>query len=253
MNILKDIILTKIEDVITVYSPKGRLETIKNRKSYGLSFCLDGQITYTHNGKEYVSDKNHAIFLPKGQTYSLRGDKTGAFSLINFSADNFSCHEFNIIPINDTEALCRDFEQIKSLFFLERNRAKVISLFYDIIHKLSVSQSAVPGIMQKILRYVEKNYNKPHLTNEFIAKEFQISEVYLRKLFINYCNTSPRQYIIDIRLSRAKQFLETGHVKIGSVATECGFTNQYHFCRLFKKKVGITPTEYIKENQRYVI
>ena len=253
MDILKDIILTKIEEVITIYSPKGRFEEIKNRNWYGLSFCQEGQITYFHNGKEFVSDKNHAIFIPKGKSYSLRGDKKGTFPVINFSAENFPCDEFTLISINDAEAFLRDFEQIKALSLFDRNRAKVISLFYDIIHRISVSQSSAPGIIQNILSYIEKSYHSPHLTNGFIANEFGISEVYLRKLFLSYCNQSPRQYIIDIRISRAKQLLSEGRAKISDISEKCGFSNQYHFCRIFKEKTGLTPTDYGKENRIYII
>lgn len=253
MEFLNTIVLTKIEELLTIYSPKGRFETINNRKWYGLSFCQEGQITYVHNGKEFVSDKNHAIFIPKGASYSLRGDKKGTFPVINFSAENFPCNEFSLIPINDTDSFLRDFEQIKALSLFDRNRAKVMSLFYDIIHRLSVSQSSVPGIMQNIFNYIEKNYHSPHLTNGFISEEFGISEVYLRKLFSNYCNQSPRQYIIDIRISRAKQLLSEGRTKIGDIAEECGFSNQYHFCRIFKEKTGLTPTDYGKENRIYII
>ncbi len=253
MDILKNIILTKIEEVITIYSSKGRFEEIENRNWYGLSFCKEGQITYFHNGKEYVSDPCHAIFLPKGESYSLHGDKKGIFPVINFSAEKFPCDEFMLIPISDADVFLHDFEQIKALALFDHNRAKVMSLFYDIIHKLSVSQSSAPGIMQNILNYIEKNYHSPHLTNGFIADEFGISEVYLRKLFSSYCNQSPRQHIIDIRISRAKQLLSEGRAKICDIAEECGFSNQYHFCRIFKEKTGVTPTDYGKENRIYKI
>jgi AraC-like DNA-binding protein len=40
---------------------------------------------------------------------------------------------------------------------------------------------------------------------------------------------------------------------IGAVAGLCGFSNQFHFCRLFKEKTGLTPTEYMKQNRIYKI
>ena len=159
MELLKNIVLTKIEELLTIHSPRGRFETINNRKWYGLSFCRDGQITYLHNGKEFVSDKNHAIFIPKGASYSLRGDKKGIFPVINFCAENFPCDEFMLVPISDTDVFLHDFEQMKALSLFDRNRAKVISIFYDIIHRLTVSQSSAPGIIQSIQGYIEKNYH----------------------------------------------------------------------------------------------
>ena len=84
MNILNKIIVTDIADLFTVSSNKGRNQKIKNREYYGLSFCSEGKITYTINGKQVISDKNYATILPKSQSYSLYGDKTGIFTVINF-------------------------------------------------------------------------------------------------------------------------------------------------------------------------
>ncbi len=253
MDGLNNIILTKIEEVFTILSPKGRFETINNRKWYGLSFCQDGQITYLHNGKEFVSDKDHVIFLPKGESYSLRGDKKGTFSVINFSAENFPCDEFMLIPISDVDAFLHDFKQMKALALFERNRAKVIAFFYEIIYRLNIQQEASLGIVDLILNYIEKNYSDISLTNLFLAENFGISEVYLRKLFSKYLGTTPKQYILDTRITMAKQLLSEGVLKISEVTEKCGFSNQYHFCRIFKEKTGVTPTDYGKENRIYTI
>ena len=82
---LSNITITDIKEIFTVFSPKGRFVKIENRKCFGLSFCIDGQITYTHNGNKIISDKNYAVILPEGQTYTLYGDKTGSFPVINFT------------------------------------------------------------------------------------------------------------------------------------------------------------------------
>lgn len=54
--------VTEISEVITVLAPTGRHMEITNRPFFGLSFCKEGKITYTHNGKRFVSDKDCAIF-----------------------------------------------------------------------------------------------------------------------------------------------------------------------------------------------
>ena len=53
---LDTIVVTNVLSAMTVKSHQGRNEVITSRSSYGLSFCIDGQITYTHNGTKYVSD-----------------------------------------------------------------------------------------------------------------------------------------------------------------------------------------------------
>ena len=65
---LQNVIVTNITDAVTVYSEKGESFNMKNRNTYALTLCIDGKITYIQNGVEYVSDKDVAVFLPKGQS-----------------------------------------------------------------------------------------------------------------------------------------------------------------------------------------
>lgn len=72
---LNSITVTEIKEMFTVMSPALGNAKITDRKYFGLSFCIDGQITYTIDGKEVVSDKNKTVILPKGKSYTLHGDK----------------------------------------------------------------------------------------------------------------------------------------------------------------------------------
>ena len=100
---------------------------------------------------------------------------------------------------------------------------------------------------------IKSSYSDPALTNESLASECKISEVYFRKLFKEHFGISPKQYVIDVRLERARQLLTEGSVSLAQISEACGFTNQYHFSRIFKERVGLTPSEYRKKNLSYVI
>ena len=249
---LDKIVVTDVLELFTVSSPKGRFQTIYNRKTYGLSFCIDGQITYTHNGNQAVSDKNHAVILPKGQTYTLHGDKAGSFPVINFQCSEFLCDTIVSLTIQNPDIYLKDFEQIKALSPFDENRNKIMSIFYNMLYRLS-SQSMENSIISPAIAYLENNYNNPRLTNAELAKQCNISEIYFRKVFTKRYKTPPKQYIVNLRISKAKQLLAENNLKINTLAERCGFSNQYHFCRLFKEKTGLTPTEYIKQNKIYKI
>lgn len=249
MEKLKDIIVTKICEARTVYSPKGRVEKMVNRKHYGLSFCAEGQITYIHNGVSYVSDSRHAVILPKGQSYTIHGDKTGVFPVLNFECANFLCNTVTVIPVDNVEPLIKDYEQIKSLLLFEMNKPKIMSIFYRIISLLSDSDGAQNGILAPATEYLKNNYASCDLTNDVLARKCRISEVYFRKLFAEAYGITPKQYIINARINKAKQLLEDGAMQINAVSEQCGFSDAYHFCRLFRQKTGMTPTEYRKRNR----
>lgn len=248
---LKNIVITKILEACTVYSPNGRSEQMQNRKSYALTLCVNGQITYVQNGIKYISQPNTAVILPKGGNYLIRGDKAGFFPVINFECFEFLCDTIMVIPIQNAEQFIADFEEIKKLVCFEGNHARIFSIFYGMLHRLSSDK--LPTLLENAIRVIGNEYGNPTLTNAQIANACQISEVYLRKLFSQYLATSPKQYIIDLRLQRAKQLLSEGALNVMNISESCGFSNPYHFCRIFKRHTGVTPSEYRKENIIYRI
>ncbi|MCQ2386058.1 MAG: hypothetical protein MJ078_05240 [Clostridia bacterium] len=58
--------VTELYGLCTVRSQKGIRENMTQREHYGLSFCTEGTIVYTQNGKNTVSDRRTAVLLPKG-------------------------------------------------------------------------------------------------------------------------------------------------------------------------------------------
>lgn len=252
MHTLNKITVTDITQLLTISSPRGRKEEIRNRKSYGLSFCAEGKITYSMNAKQSVSDCKHAVILPKDQSYSLGGDKTGIFPVINFDCKELLCEEVISLPIKNPDAYIKDFEKMKALSFFEGNRAKIMSIFYNMLDRLS-AESTVHNVIAPAISYIESNYQNSRLSNTKLAETCNISEVYFRRLFAEAYKTTPKQFIVDIRMNKAKQLLSEGVSKICTIAEQCGFTNQYHFCRIFKEKTGVTPSEYMKQNKIYKI
>lgn len=250
MELLNRITITAVEEITTVASPHGRCFSMKNRPTYGLSFCNSGQITYRHRGKEYISDHNHAIILPKNESYTLFSDKTGEFPLINFQCDGLDTDTFLCYRLENPESYLTDFERMNRLFLFERNRARVMSIFYDLIARMVAEEIKPKSPLAAAVAYLEQHYNDPLLTNTRLAQIIGISEVYFRRLFIRQYGATPKQYISEIRIRKAKQMLTSHTDSITCVSEQCGFTNVYYFCRAFKGHTGLTPTEYRKQTEK---
>lgn len=250
---LKDIIVTNIQRPITVISPKGRHDETKNRATYGLSFCSKGQITYSHREKQYVSNTNNAVFLPKGQTYTLVGDKEGLFPVINFDCIGLHCEEIVLFPLQNPEPFYKDCQKIADLFLFKDKQLQIFSIFYGILQRITQEQIPQNNILYQALKYIEVNISNPNLSNSLIAQNTNISEVYFRKLFAEKYHISPKQYILDIRIKKAKQLLTDSFYSVSCIGEMCGFSSVYTFSRCFKEKTGISPTEYARENRVYEI
>lgn len=242
--------IKEILSVVTIFSNKGKADKMKNRALYGLSFTLDGQITYTHKGQSFVSDRAHATILPKGESYDIHRQKDGTFAIINFECENFESDTITILPVKNPEAVMKEFEYMKNMFLREENYLMVMSSFYKILYQLTQAGDLIPTPLSSALKYMEENYTAD-ITNETLAKECRISEEYFRKQFKRAYGLSPKQYVINMRINKAKQMLSEGTLKINAISEQCGFSNPYHFCRIFKQKTGLTPSEFMAQNKLY--
>ncbi len=92
--------------------------------------------------------------------------------------------------------------------------------------------------------FIVQNYNNDLSLHE-IARISNFSFTHFSKLFKQYFNTAPVNYHINCRLKMAKLFLAKGD-SITEVSEKCGFHSIYYFSRLFKKRTGISPSDFSK-------
>lgn len=246
-GIFDNIVVRDIVSVQTITAPRGRHSYIKDRASYGLSLCTDGQMRYYMEGKVTISDPDCIVVLPMKKSYELVCDRTGVFPLINFTCEGLLCDSHISIPIKDTDSLLKDFEQLRQLSISPASKLRAMSVFYSMLDQ--IVRDGVFSSVSPAIKYISENYASPELSNETLAEVCGISEVYLRRLFSSEIGTSPHKYLIDVRMSHAKQYLSEGSLSIGEISELCGFSSSYHFCRAFKSAVGMTPSEYMKKNR----
>jgi len=242
--------VTRISSIINVYSEEGRYLEIKNRPYYGISFCKNGKIEYVKNGIKTVSDNTCAIILPKGQNYSLFGTKTGEFPLINFDTDQNITDDVLRIPLQNPEAYILEFERLRTSWQNPYGQAKAMSIFYDVLDRMSHEGNNESILLSPALKYVSEHFSESSLSNESLAVAANISEVYLRRLFVKTLRITPKQYILEFRIRQAKQLLSEKAFTVTGIAEKCGFASVYHFCRAFKTITGQTPTEYASTAER---
>ena len=125
-----------------------------------------------------------------------------------------------------------------------------MSIFYNMLSRLDNEMAQPNNILLPALEFLTENFSSPFVTNCTLAEKCNISEVYFRKLFLNQYNTTPKQYIIDLRINKAKQLLARD-VDIKNIYSMVGFNNYNYFFVLFKKNVGMTPNDY-KKHARHI-
>lgn len=103
--------------------------------------------------------------------------------------------------------------------------------------------------VKQIINYLNENYNKK-ISLEQIAHNMYLSPVYISKIFKEETGESPINYLIKIRLEKARDILiKDGNSSIKSIANQVGYEDVYHFSKLFKKYYEISPLYYRKREQ----
>ena len=97
---------------------------------------------------------------------------------------------------------------------------------------------------------IEANYATA-LTLDDIAKDCGLSTSHLRALFRGQFGVSPIEYLLRVRIREAKLLLARGE-RMKEVASRTGFSSQHYFCRQFRKRTGMTPTEFMQEHARVI-
>jgi len=100
--------------------------------------------------------------------------------------------------------------------------------------------------IKKVIGYMENHYSND-LSLDILADHCRISKFYLIKLFKEVLGCTPSQYLLGIRLEHAKHLLLNTNLDITRICFEVGFGSLNTFERVFKKRWGITISEFRKK------
>lgn len=99
-------------------------------------------------------------------------------------------------------------------------------------------------VVAEIVAYVKIRLHDPLLTIDEIAEHVSLSARYARQLFKEAFDATLSDYIMDERIARVKELLETTDAKATDIGERAGFQTKSHFFTAFKKATGLTPNQY---------
>jgi YesN/AraC family two-component response regulator len=101
--------------------------------------------------------------------------------------------------------------------------------------------------IQAAIDYIKKNYSKDvnmAVVSNYISMNYSLFSAE----FKNYTGTNFVNYVKDIRMAEAKRLLSETDLKVTEISQQVGYDNEKHFMKSFKGYVGVSPSEYRKNN-----
>jgi YesN/AraC family two-component response regulator len=106
--------------------------------------------------------------------------------------------------------------------------------------------SDVQRLVRKVMAYIHENFTRA-LSRQELAAYAGVSERHLNRCFLQETGVAPLTYLNRYRIQQAKSLLEQGQLRVTEIMGMVGFSESSYFTRIFRREVGISPSEYKKK------
>lgn len=240
-----------------IYRPNGR-------KDYQIIYVYRGKGHFILSGKEYVLNEGSVIVYEPDeiQDYMFSHSEQAEFYWMHFSGHKVpeiireTYLNKKIMKIGQKTVNSQLFDAIIRELMLKRWGYKEITnlkgkellwiLSRSFVENNSGNNSCNNDRMEEIVEKINLQYDRQMHVN-FLAQEYGTSVSWFIKEFRDFTGYTPKQYIMYVRLNRAKELLESTNHQIKEIAYMCGFDNPLYFSRIFQQHYKISASEYRKK------
>lgn len=236
-----------------------RTET--GREDYYLQYLVKGEMAVWLDEEKQLMKAGQAIlYYPHTRYhYAMQGPGEVQYYWVHFTgseaaslAEGCRLPNRTLMDVGSSSSIQLDFEGIFQEFIVRDScfdfaaAARLTAICVELsrrVERAGSSPSETDSRIYHALSYIHKNYGGS-LTVEQLAEQEHLSISRFRTLFKLRTGLSPMDYLIVLRMNRARQLIAQTDLPVGEIAGEVGYEDQMYFSRLFKKKVGLTPSEY---------
>lgn len=260
----------KILDIRRIVMEAGEIQESYLLPANAFIYSIRGAAQFKLDGKTHEAQRFCILHGGKGSSLDIRVSEKFEYYLLFYRAFiAFPTHrkswrlsqppqvqvapfslQYGFTPSNPL-AILRYFGELEKAWD-QASRLDLLhvkSLFYQFIHELLFQlaeqevRTVLPDPIEQTLRYIQQHYRE-QVTLDFLAEQFNYSSRHLSMQFKRKTGHSPIDYLIQTRLTKARNLLVRSDATLREIAAEVGYTDVYYFSRIFKKHVGLSPTLY---------
>ena len=227
-----------------------------------LTYVDTGQLKTTINGTTHVlNDKDMLLYGPNQfHNQFIDNDRVCSYLTIMFEMNpkeyativnrKFHIHRHLYPIMQKIMKVTTNDSAINEQLLLNYIKELVLQLYqYDQIEGQSLTtptqQRFEDEMLNEIIVYIHENLHEA-LTVEGICQKYAISRSTLQALFKKNLDVAPKHYINEKKLAQSKLLIKENKYTLSEVSDILSFTSIHYFSRTFKKRFGITPSEYAK-------
>ena len=225
------------------------------RPAHGLVYYFKGRNVFHYQDRQLVCQEGMVLFLPQGFPYTIDRLDEGEIIVVDFKTSGQFLSDPFCKKASVPSPLPECFQKLLALWRRQSvwDKSEMLSLFWQTVgavQRLNVQSYLPEDQLRKIapaVEYMEEHFDRPDVRVCDLAALCGMSERYFLHLFQAYLSVSPKEFLIRLRLDQARQLLIAENLSISDIAQRCGFSDLFYFSRLFRKKTGLSPTEYRKK------
>ena len=222
------------------------------RPSGALIFKKSGESVYRFNDFSLRLGRGEVLYIPQGCRYSYgkTSQEDSRYVLINFHAEVAPKRpeKYRLDGVLDFDDLCQRLGR-QSLLDTPQEQYRTLSIFYRVLDGICEAEKIAAGnhgAFQRIapaVSYLQSHIYDAALRVGQLHEQCGVSDTYFRKLFTLQFGVSPKQYVLELRLRRARDILAQGEYStISQVAKEVGFDDPLYFSKQFRALYDCPPT-----------
>ncbi len=152
--------------------------------------------------------------------------------------------------VDNPEEIIKSFKSARHIRHILTDRSEGKPMILGTREMGDVSGDAnVPGVISEARLYMSEHFTDPNLMLQDVAKAVNMSNSRFSTVFSQQTGQTFTEYLIYLRLTKAKEMLRSTGTKSSQIARECGYNDAHYFSYIFKKNTGMTPSEYRSQYQ----